>query len=343
MRKKLSKASRVLIAIASFALIAVFVLPVWRIDLFAPQYPEGLTMNIWITKLTGDVEIINGLNHYIGMKLINESMFPEFKILPYVVGFYLIFGLIVAITGNRRLLLAYLILTVIGGVLAMYDFYQWGYDYGHHLDPNAPIQVAGLSYQPPLFGHKRLLNFDAYSFPHSGGWVVISAAVLAFIVWLMEEVKSRKKTAIVLQAKAASILLAISFTLSSCSSKPSPIVIGKDNCTFCKMVIMDLKYAGEIVTKKGKVYKFDDLHCLISFTKNHTGGTADFAHMLGSDYYQPANLIPVETSWFVRSGSISSPMGGQKVGFSDKAAAEKFSVSLDSAELLSWADIIEAK
>jgi copper chaperone NosL len=64
----------------------------------------------------------------------------------------------------------------------MYDFYQWGYDYGHNLDPTAPIQVPGLSYQPPLFGHKRLLNFDAYSLPDVGGWIVIAAAVLAFAV-----------------------------------------------------------------------------------------------------------------------------------------------------------------
>lgn len=92
MTNKLTIASRILVAFASGALIAVFFLPAWRIDLFAPQYPEGLTMNIWINKLTGDTEIINGLNHYIGMNKISESMFPEFKILPYVVCFYMLFG-----------------------------------------------------------------------------------------------------------------------------------------------------------------------------------------------------------------------------------------------------------
>ena len=193
MKNNLSITSRILVAFASGALIAVFFLPAWRIDLFAPQYPEGLMMNIWINGLSGDVEIINGLNHYIGMKHISVDMFPEFKYLPWVVGFFMLLGMIVAITGKRKFLLYYIILTVIGGALAVWDFYQWGYDYGHNLDPKAAIQVPGLSYQPPLFGHKRLLNFDAYSFPDVGGWVVIGASVLAFSVWFMEWYRHRKK------------------------------------------------------------------------------------------------------------------------------------------------------
>ena len=86
---KLSIVSRILVAFASGALIAVFFLPVWRIDLFAPQYPEGLTMYIWINGISGDVDIINGLNHYIGMKHISVEMFPEFTYLIFVVAFLL--------------------------------------------------------------------------------------------------------------------------------------------------------------------------------------------------------------------------------------------------------------
>lgn len=193
MNNKLSVASRILVAFASGALIAVFFLPAWRIDLFAPQYPEGLSMYIWINNITGDVDVINGLNHYIGMKHITVDMFPEFKFLPYIVAFFMLLGMLVAVTGNRRFLLYYIILTVIGGALAMYDFYKWGYEYGHNLDPKAAIQVPGLSYQPPLIGHKRLLNFDAYSFPDVGGWIVIGAALLASGVWFYEWYTNRKK------------------------------------------------------------------------------------------------------------------------------------------------------
>lgn len=196
MKNNLTTTSRILVAFASGALVCAFFLPVWRIDLFAPQYPEGLMMNIWINGLSGDVEIINGLNHYIGMKHISVDMFPEFTFLPYVVGFFMLLGMLVAITGKRKFLLWYLILTVIGGALAVYDFYRWGYDYGHNLDPNAAIRVPGLSYQPPLFGHKRLLNFDAYSFPDVGGWVVVGASALAFTVWFVEWYRHRKKTTV---------------------------------------------------------------------------------------------------------------------------------------------------
>ena len=81
---KMSLPSRIIIALGSLSLIATFFLPVWFIFLIAPQYPEGLTMNIWLNKITGQVEIINGLNHYIGMKHIKAEMFPEFGYLIYV-------------------------------------------------------------------------------------------------------------------------------------------------------------------------------------------------------------------------------------------------------------------
>ena len=193
MKNKLSTTSRILIAFASGALIAVFLLPAWRIDLFAPQYPEGLTMNIWINKLSGDVEIINGLNHYIGMKHISADMFPEFKYMRYVVFFFMALGMSAAITGRKKLLLAYIVATIIGGLLVIYDLYKWGYDYGHNLNPNAAIRVPGLSYQPPVLGHKRLLNFDAYSYPDAAGWIVFGAGALVIMVWLVEWLINRKR------------------------------------------------------------------------------------------------------------------------------------------------------
>ena len=108
---KISNISRILVAIASLCLIACYFVPLWRIDLFAPQYPEGLTMKIWLTTLKGDVDIINGLNHYIGMKHISVAMFPEFDILIYVVGFYIFLGLLVAYFGKLSILFWYLVFT----------------------------------------------------------------------------------------------------------------------------------------------------------------------------------------------------------------------------------------
>src|SRR5215467_372189 len=308
MNKHLSIPSRILVAFASGALVAVFFLPVWRIDLFAPQYPEGLTMYIWVNNITGQVDIINGLNHYIGMKHITVGMFPEFTFLPYVVGFFMVLGMIVAITGKRKFLFYYIILTGIGGILAMVDFYKWGYNYGHDLDPSAPIQVPGLSYQPPLFGHKRLLNFDAYSFPDVGGWIVIAAGALAFAVWFAEwyhQRKTRKNVRPVTNvAVAAGLLL---FFISSCSNKPQPFNYGKDVCDNCKMTIVDPKFGGEIITKKGKVYRFDDAACMIHFLGSGTIKEDEISQKLFINFQKQNDFIDVNNAVFIISPELKSP------------------------------------
>src|SRR5688572_33477114 len=133
--KRMSKTSRIVITIGALAMCIMFFVPVWSIYLVAPQYPEGLSMQIWLTKITGQVEIINGLNHYIGMKHIKAEMFPEFKFLGYIFGLFIFIGLMVSVTANRKLLFAFLLLLIAGAIAALIDFYKWGYDYGHNLDP----------------------------------------------------------------------------------------------------------------------------------------------------------------------------------------------------------------
>lgn len=191
-KHKLSKLSRILIAIGSLAVVISLFVPFWEIHLWAPQYPEGLTMYIWHNNLSGDVEIINGLNHYIGMKLIKVEMFPEFKFLGIVISVFILWGLLVALTGSFKLLVSFFIGEVVFSVAALTDFYIWCYDYGHNLDPHAAIQVPGMSYQPPLIGYKTLLNFEAYSGPYIGGWIMAIVGVLTFVI-IFFEWKKRKK------------------------------------------------------------------------------------------------------------------------------------------------------
>jgi len=339
MNNKLSIVSRILVAFASGALIAVFFLPAWRIDLFAPQYPEGLTMKIWINTIKGDIDVINGLNHYIGMKHITVDMFPEFKFLPIVVGFFMLFGMIVSITGSKRLLFSYLVLTAIGGMLAIYDFYQWGYDYGHNLDPKAPIQVPGLSYQPPIFGHKRLLNFDAYSFPDVAGWIVIAAGMLAGGVWFVEWFKHRKtKTKPVTAASMALSSIFLVSIFSSCSTNPEPFVAGRDACDFCKMSISDTRYGGELITTKGKIYKFDDLHCLSAFLNSDAVPHKDRASVLAINFEKPNTFLTTDKAVFVQGADIKSPMGSNAAAFASKDAADEFTKNRQ-AEILDWATL----
>ncbi len=179
--------SRILILFGSLSLLATFYLPIWKIELSAPQYPEGLEMSIWLSKLSGDVDTISGLNHYIGMKHIKQEMFPEFQFLSYIMAFFIAFGIATAVFKNRKILLAYLLTLVAGGVAALVDFYMWGYDYGHNLDPTAPIIIPDMYYQPPLIGYKQLLNFGAYSIPDTGGWLVIAVGLVVGGTWAYEQ------------------------------------------------------------------------------------------------------------------------------------------------------------
>jgi copper chaperone NosL len=191
--KELKLVSRILIAISALALLSAYFVPLWRILMWAPQYPEGLEMKIWIDNITGDVKIISALNHYIGMRHIEVSMFPEFGYMIYIVGFVIAFGLLVSLVNRRFMLVSYAILLIVCGIAALVDFYLWGYDYGHNLDPTAAIVVPGMVYQPPVIGTKQLLNFTAFSGPDVGGWVFMVAGVLAIGVLIFEFYSSRKK------------------------------------------------------------------------------------------------------------------------------------------------------
>lgn len=174
------------------ALLAVIILPIWRIELIAPQYPEGLELLIYSNNLGGQVDIINGLNHYIGMKVLNVDDFIEFKVLPYIIAVYAALFLFTGLLGRRKMVYVLFGLFLLFGIVAMVDFYIWLYDYGHNLDPNAAIKVPGMAYQPPLLGYKVLLNFIAFSIPDTGGWIFIGCGIaLAFVVFM--EWKAAKK------------------------------------------------------------------------------------------------------------------------------------------------------
>ena len=190
----LQNLSRILLIICGIALIISIFVPLWAIYLEAPQYPEGLGMFLHANKITGDYEIINGLNHYIGMKTIHQEDFWDFKILPYALGFFAVLCFIAAFLNKRKWLYILAALFVIFGIAFMVDFWLWEYDYGHNLDPNAAIVVPGMSYQPPLIGFKQLLNFGAYSYPDIGGWIMFGVAIILLILAFIE-FKNSKKTA----------------------------------------------------------------------------------------------------------------------------------------------------
>jgi copper chaperone NosL len=330
--------SRVIIGIGSIAMCIMFFVPTWSIYLIAPQYPEGLSMQIWLNKISGQVEIINGLNHYIGMKHIKAEMFPEFSFLVYILAFFVLLGLAIAISGSRKLLFAYLVLSLIGGISALVDFYMWGYDYGHDLDPTAAIQVPGLSYQPPVIGHKKLLNFDSYSYPDIGGWVAVAVTFLFFIIWFLEWRKHKKQKTMIPQSKMAFFTFALvsAAFLTGCNPKPEKIAYGKDSCAECKMTIMDPRFGGEIVTTKGKTYKFDDVYCIAAFLKRRAVEMGDIHQTLFTNYNNSNEFVKVDSAEFLVSHLLKTPMGGNAAAFKNVAEANKKSAELDGSKITNW-------
>lgn len=183
---KISIVSRVLLLVVGALFIGSLFVPMWRIELSAPQYPEGLVLQLHANKIAGNVDIINGLNHYIGMATLHTENFFEFKVLPYIFGAFALISLLLIFIAKRKAVFAFFFSYVVFVVLAAIDFYRWNYEYGHNLNPDAAIKVPGMSYQPPLIGYKQLLNFGAYSIPDIGGWMLTLAGILLLVIVIKE-------------------------------------------------------------------------------------------------------------------------------------------------------------
>jgi hypothetical protein len=182
----MSKLSRLLVLLASALVLASLATPLWRIQLLAPQYPEGLGMDIHAGSVVGarehDLQSINSLNHYIGMKAIEPEEIAELRFIPWLIGGLAVLGLGVAAVGRRWLAIGWLVSFAILGAVALWDFRHWEYEYGHDLDlAHAIIKVPGMTYQPPLIGSKQLLNFTASSWPTTGAILLGVAFVIGCV------------------------------------------------------------------------------------------------------------------------------------------------------------------
>ncbi len=334
--QKLDLWIRLLLVICGLALIAVLFVPMWGIDLVAPQYPEGLRLLIYPDKLAGNVDIINGLNHYIGMKTLHTDDFIEFKVLPYIIMFFVAAFVLTGLVGKRKLLYVLFFLFVGFGILAMVDFWRWEYDYGHNLNPEAAIIVPGMAYQPPLIGFKQLLNFGAYSMASTGGWIFVSAGVILLFCTILAWRKGRVKK----QATSKNVMVAFSLVIcfASCDKAPDPILLGKDNCYSCKMTISSEKFGAEIVTVKGKTYKFDDSKCLLSFLGSGYVARADIHETYLTDFCEPHSLLPVTNCKLLKSVELRGPMGGDIAAFSHADSLKKMQ-QFYPGTLVGWDEI----
>jgi copper chaperone NosL len=330
---KISVFSRVALIIVSVLFFFSLLFPMWQIELSAPQYPEGLVLKLHANKIGGDVEIINGLNHYIGMATLHTENFIEFKVLPYIMLFFGLFSLLMVFVAKRKGVLFLFFTFILFGFLAGVDFYRWNYEYGHNLDPNAAIIVPGMAYQPPLIGYKQLLNFGAYSIPDIGGWMLIAAGLLLGIILVKEfDLLKRFKS----KNKQIALLILVGFFTSCSSKEPEPIKLNVDQCSFCKMSISDGRFGSELITKKGRIYKFDDIVCLTSYVHQNP---LDAEGFYVNDYATDNTLIPAETAYFIKGEQISSPMRGNIAAFASEKEAAVFMEKLETKSI-TWNNVL---
>lgn len=177
-KRNLSMTSMILLFIAAALFILSTQFPWWRMDFFAPQYPEGLDIIVYPDKIEGDIDIINNLNHYIGMKEFSTESFPELAYMPYIAYAFAALTAVVAFLRKKIYLYILTILLVIGGVVGLIDMHVWLKAYGTELDPSAAMYLD--PFVPPIIGKNTIANFTTYSKFGIGGYIL----GLIFLIYL---------------------------------------------------------------------------------------------------------------------------------------------------------------
>jgi copper chaperone NosL len=180
--------SRGLLLVAALLLTAVYLFPLWNLTMFAPQYPDGLRMNIYSYTMKGgnngqDVKEINVLNHYIGMRDLVAEDFTEFKWMPFVVGALGLLFLRAAVQGTMSHLVDVIVLYFYFAGFALWSFAFKLYSYGHSLSPAAAVKVP--PFMPPLFGYRQLANFEVYSYPAPASYALGLVIVVLLLALLL--------------------------------------------------------------------------------------------------------------------------------------------------------------
>jgi hypothetical protein len=188
-------APRLLMLAAAVLLVAIYFFPLWNLTMFAPQYPEGLRLDIYSYKLEGgnndqDIKEINVLNHYIGMRDLLPEDFTEFKWLPFVVGAIALLYLRAAVLGTFGHLMDVFVLNLYFSAFALWSFGYKLYQYGHNLAPTAAVKVD--PFMPPMFGYKQLANFEVYSYPALASYAMGLSTLLIIVAMILAWRQARR-------------------------------------------------------------------------------------------------------------------------------------------------------
>jgi hypothetical protein len=180
--------SRLVLLLAVIPVVLAFTQPLWRISMQAPQYPDGLYMEIYAHKIDGGnggqhIKEINTLNHYIGMHKIDRAELSDLDWIPFALGLLIVLTLRCAAVGNVRALVDLAVISLYVGLFAFGKFIYKLYVFGHNLDPDAPIKLEPFT--PAIFGTKQIANFSTRSYPQLGAILigVYFAGVLGVLAW----------------------------------------------------------------------------------------------------------------------------------------------------------------
>jgi copper chaperone NosL len=327
--------ARWMLLLAALLLVPAFTLPLWSIRLVAPQYNDGLGMYIGVRDIWGhtphDIQNINILNHYIGMKPIVPAEVDLLQFMPIALAVLIGGAILTALIGRRWAIASWLGVFAAFGVAGFHEFYSWNYDYGHNLSPDAPIKVPGMTYQPPIIGSTTLLTIRASSYPSWGTFFVTLAFALgvAGLVFgsntaLLERTMGRLRASAGRLAGtgrvagagrlagAAALLLAVS--VAACDSVPqraqaAEFAPDQPACDYCDGVIPEQRFGGELVTRGGERFRFMSVECLAGFIVSGRVEQSDIRSVQVVDYAHGERLIDATTAHYVRSEQRKSPNG----------------------------------
>jgi hypothetical protein len=196
--RPVSVTGRLLLLLAIPVLLTGSLLPLWRISLVAPQYAEGLTLDMYSYQIVAgnggqDLAEINTLNHYIGMKPIAAADFLEMQVLPFAIGVFALLALRAAAVGRIVTLVDLSVLFVYFGAFSMGSFAYRLYSYGHRLDPKAPMTIE--PFMPVVIGSQQIANFVQTSLPLAGT-ACMTAFFLLVLVALWSSVREARREAV---------------------------------------------------------------------------------------------------------------------------------------------------
>ncbi|WP_420645669.1 cytochrome C [Candidatus Leptofilum sp.] len=169
-----------LFAVAAVLIFVSIPLPYWEMELRAPQYPNGLHITAYVNELTGDLFEINGLNHYIGMRPLEEAAQLEKSVSRIAIGLLALLTL-TSIFIHTKWVVLLALPAILMPILFLADLQWWMAKFGTELDPKAPLSSAIEPFVPTVLGRGVIAQFETIALPGTGLYLSTLASVLVIV------------------------------------------------------------------------------------------------------------------------------------------------------------------